>query len=71
MKRELASVVIFESHAKAGTVCKSSFVHFIQECILVHRLKLVSFFQESFYYYVSYFDFGCNEVSYNFGALGM
>lgn len=24
VKRELASVVIFESHAKAGTVCESS-----------------------------------------------
>lgn len=27
MKRELASVVIFESHAKAGTVCESSICH--------------------------------------------
>lgn len=29
MKRELASVVIFESHAKAGTVCESSSAHFV------------------------------------------
>lgn len=37
MKRELASVVIFESHAKAGTVCESPSVHFQW---FFHRLKV-------------------------------
>ena len=34
VKRELASVLIFESHAKAGTVCK--FTH----CVIFHFVKV-------------------------------
>lgn len=44
VKRELASVVIFESHAKAGTVCESSFVHFVLECIWMHSAHQAVFF---------------------------
>lgn len=62
MKRELASVVIFESHAKAGTVCESSFVLFVLEYIGVHTVQQSFFLQSLNYYYFSDFDLGYNHI---------
>lgn len=52
VKRELASVVIFESHAKAGTVCESSFVHFVLECIWINSVHQAVFLVLWFWFVV-------------------
>uniref|UniRef100_A0A672IQC6 Zgc:171558 n=1 Tax=Salarias fasciatus TaxID=181472 RepID=A0A672IQC6_SALFA len=39
VKRELASVLIFESHAKAGTVCEYFFIFFLVPCSLDNSVE--------------------------------